>query len=489
MKKILNITLAVICLTMIFNFSALSASANSAQSFFSGVDSTGAIMPDGESPIIVENEVLTFDIPEFPSPGSFTEEQYADYSAHVTAQYTFYNPSEYTVTSRLLFPFGIAPSYFRLDYDDTQKYDITVNGEAIKKRLRHTLYDDYRQFELEQDLSLMHDGFVDHDFYKQDLTVTEYTYHVSGIDFGDNYSVKIAFNIPDESADRRVYLPNQSGFISHDNGDVTLLSYPQRNNSALVLYVFGEPFSDMPELKTYKSGDLTEKNELPHNIGLVNKKTLTFKEFAMSYREEGSSVSESDWYNAVVADLTSDKNSSEYPVAYADRLRYGLERYLLRWYEYEITLAPGERMVNSVTAPMYPAIDLAYEPEIFEYTYLLSPAKTWTSFGAIEIIINTPYHLTESGLGDLVKSENGYKLELDGLPDGELTFTLSTSETPQKTSSGLGSFDMLGMVFYGAGALAPYLIALFVIFILIIATIITVTVAIKIKKKNKMNEK
>lgn len=70
----------------------------------------------------------------------------------------------------------------------------------------------------------------------------------------------------------------------------------------------------------------------------------------------------------------------------------------MRWYKYDITLKPSERIINAVTAPIYPSIDLDWTPAIFEYTYLLSPAKTWKCFGELKLVINTPYFITESGI-------------------------------------------------------------------------------------------
>ena len=113
------------------------------------------------------------------------------------------------------------------------------------------------------------------------------------------------------------------------------------------------------------------------------------------------------------------------------------------WYEYEITLEPGERIVNAVTAPMYPAINLNYEPAIFRYTYLLSPAKTWKSFGELEIVVNTPYFITESNIEGFTKNENGYSLALDGLPDGELEFILCSAEQPSKQNNGYFSTEWI----------------------------------------------
>ena len=102
----------------------------------------------------------------------------------------------------------------------------------------------------------------------------------------------------------------------------------------------------------------------------------------------------------------------------------------MRWYEYEITLDPGERIVNAVTAPIYPAIDENWEPALHEYTYLLSPAKKWAEFGTLDIVINTPYHITDSALGEFTETQNGYQQSFTGLPDGELSFTLCSADNP-----------------------------------------------------------
>ncbi|MBQ3031820.1 MAG: hypothetical protein IJD29_04940, partial [Anaerotignum sp.] len=54
------------------------------------------------------------------------------------------------------------------------------------------------------------------------------------------------------------------------------------------------------------------------------------------------------------------------------------------------------------------------------------------AFGKLDIVVNTPYYLTESG-GDFSfeKTETWYQASLDGLPEGELEFTLSESAKPK----------------------------------------------------------
>ena len=132
---------------------------------------------------------------------------------------------------------------------------------------------------------------------------------------------------------------------------------------------------------------------------------------------------------------------------------YDYHRYFMTWYYYDITIDAGERIINSVTAPMIPGTNISYTPPKYDYTYLISPAATWKDFGDLDIIINTPYYMTYSSIDGFEKTESGYKLHLDGLPiekgkykltlNGlekeedkvkDLVFKLSTSENPKSKS-------------------------------------------------------
>ena len=152
---------------------------------------------------------------------------------------------------------------------------------------------------------------------------------------------------------------------------------------------------------------------------------------------------------------------------------------LMRWYEYEITIAPKESIVNTVTAPIYPAIDMNYDPNIFSYTYLLSPASTWASFGELEVIINTPFFITENSLDGFTKTEAGYTLKRNGLPSGELEFTLCTSENPTKPIKPITDYIPIEII-----------ISFFVIggVILLVSGGIVALVIVRKKKKAKKTE-
>jgi len=420
-----------------------SVSANSAQSYWEGVDRTGAITTSGESPIVVEHELLTFDVQEFPKNYYQDEAEFLAYTGKVTAQYTFYNPSELTVSAKLLFPFGREPWYGADAGTDTGKYDILIDGQPVEKKIRHTLSDN-GQFTLEQDLSLITDGFAQDPFFSPEMTVTGYKFSVSGVDTQTYKAATVAFDVPEGLGSRRYYLPECRGSQRQDDGDMRVIIHA---NESFYIYVIGEPLALMPEFKFYQNGAARDSERISGTATFVDSQTMTLQEFLSQDWSEETGVSETDWYNAKLAGLKNGHHSKNYPVLF--RNSYGdFTQDLMRWYEYEIILAPNQRIVNSVTAPIYPSIDLDYDPDIYGYTYLLSPAKTWKSFGQLDIVVNTPYYITESSLEGFQKTDTGYKLSLDGLPDSELTFTLSEAEDPEPPKTNIFYGFLYGIAFF-----------------------------------------
>lgn len=462
-KTLLAAALCVACLGGALGAAPSAAYANSAQSQFYGVDATGAMMADTESPVIVEKERLIFDLNELPSNYYETAEEFLGYGGRVTAEYTFYNPSEYTVTSKLLFPFGNAPDYYVYDSegspDDSLKYGITVNGEAAETNVRYT-YSNGGQFDADKDLALVSDGYVEDEIFSPDMPVTEYKFSVSGL-YGKNYTAPYAaFGVQKGGNTTFIFNANGIDII----GDSLFAGTWVKDGETLTVYAAGEP--KVPQWKIYDDGGM--KKEIDAQITLKTTRTLTFKELAMEGRDESGPVSETDWYNARVACLNQNYMHSEFRLTGFTTYFRSMYESLMRWYEYEITFAPGERVVNSVTAPMYPLINHDWEPSVYEYTYLLSPAKTWKEFGELKIEINTPYYITESGIGGFEKTETGYSLALGGLPDGELTFTLCTAEKPEWSRQYKNSI-LLTVIIYSALILVPLLLIVAVIVALVVA--------------------
>ena len=61
------------------------------------------------------------------------------------------------------------------------------------------------------------------------------------------------------------------------------------------------------------------------------------------------------------------------------------------------------------------------------FTYLLQPARSWASFGTLDLTVHTggdfPY-VVESSVPLEREAEGVYAAHLDGLPEGDLAFTL-----------------------------------------------------------------
>lgn len=464
--------------------------ANSAQKNWYGVDAMGVVVTDEECPIEVTNEILTFDIFEFPQNYYYDPDDFSAYSGKVTADYTFYNPSDLSITATLAFPFGNFPDYGYFDYDNqennniaTTKYDIKLNGEEIAKSMRYT-WNFYQQFNINEELPKISDEYFENDLFKPNTTVTKYSYTV--LDMSYNGVVKGSFNVAfdwDINNDKSIiYYPSQSGMHTLDNGNIRVSDWA-RNGDTIEIYVIGEPLTEDLPWKCYKDGSVKDQDQINGAVILKYTNTTTLEDLFTSGWDEQTGVLKVDWYNALFTYFnkiiknnivcTYDENTFS-----RNKVLYNL----MRWYQYDITLGPKESAVNSVTAPLYPSINAWYEPTIYEYTYLLSPASTWRSFNDLEIIINTPYYITECSLDGYTKTETGYKMSFTSLPQEELIFTLCTDENPKKAKNPYYFLNLLIWIGLILASIVSIIIGGFVIGLIVLVIIIVVR---KIHKRRK----
>ena len=461
-RKVITGIFTVLMLSTVF---IQSTHANSAQRHWSGTDSTGALVKDKNCPLEVDKELLTFDVQEFPKNYYNSSEEFLAYTGKVTAEYTFRNPADYAVTATLVFPFGNLPHYGEYIYDsptdkytaasDTEKYGVKVNGKPIEATVRHTLKDRGTPFSLNEDMPKLTNGYIADSFFRPDLPVWVQQYSVEGIN-PENQAATAAFVLREEPTKTRVLWEEKSGIATLNDG--LRISGWAKTGDTLTVYIFGEPPKDGIAWSLYENGAC--KKKIDGNITLKYSEQITFRDFAFREYDNSSGISESDWYNAQVAFLNAGSEEWRQGGIYTEKSAFSL----MRWYEYTLTLEPGQILTNTVTAPLYPAIDAGYTPSIYIYTYLLSPAKTWAQFGELKIVVNTPYYMTENDQGSFSGTDRGYELTLPGLPEKELTFTLSESEHPRppKLSIPFKPVFLLagfaGFVLIGGGVIAVVLI-------------------------------
>lgn len=422
MKRRTKTIIATLTLCLMLPFMMIPSSANSALTEWSGRKENVVMTTDGDSPIVVEHETLTFDIQDLIDTYSYSSEKFdptKEYKSSVTAEYNFYNPSDMTVTAELAFPIGTLINGYINEYAK-ENYLIKVNGETIEHEVRHT-YSSYSEFDLEYDLPRLKDDYTTHRLVTQDTKVTKYKLRLELTDKNTSGTLRVYIDIdPKDYENTKIYCPDFSA-TKLDNGMIRLSNI--RVDDYEDIYFIGEVPENLPKLTVYE--DIFDSDE----IRVLSSKTsaqateeMTFRDLALKYYNEENGISEMDWYNAAMLGVS---DSSPVIFPYNIELR---TRDFLCWYTYELEFAPGERIVNSVTAPMIPGQNINYNPRYFKYTYLISPAVTWADFGSMDIYINTPYYMVESNIDGFEKTENGYEIHLDGLPMTKKRLDISWDE-------------------------------------------------------------
>lgn len=496
MTKKINIAIAfMVAALLMSSFTPhLTAHANSAQTHWRGRDSFGAYVTDENCPVVVEGEKLTLNIPSFPSNNYISLEDFESYDANVTAEYTFHNPADYDVEMTLAFPFGKQPDYLydRYDfntgkylyYDDTSLYSLTADGEEIERNIRYTL--NSWKFDPQIDLARLSSEKRTYDFITPETPVVSYTYEFNPENL--THSTCAAANFYGLADCNKTCILLEQFSMGEYGSKKEICGTWLSQNRYLTMYVIGEPLQKMPEWKMYENGGL--KKQVAGEVKLSTKlqpTIITYNEFALTHFDAEKDISEVDWYNAVLDNLAESRDEGRLVVkdTYS---ALKVENNLMRWYEYNLSIPAGGRVVNSVTAPLYPAIDASWTPAIYSYTYLLSPASTWADFGSFEVIIKTPYFLVESSLnfkdiyGDAISNgaevDNRYEYTQQGLPQGELTFTLSTEKSPQRRKQPIGTSIAYFMLFFGI----PILFALLAVGI-VVATVFLIIYLVRKKRK------
>lgn len=395
--------------------------ANSAMRYEYGVTATGAIEVNEESVLEVEREKLIFDIVDFPN--------YPDvggYKSTVTAEYKFVNTSDATVHTQMAFPIGADPHLY-----NAASPEVSIDGGDIDVQARYTYnrsgYNGYVDFSKE--VKKICDGWYSDGFYTPEMTVTKYTVTVATQKF-DDIRVRGVVTCGDNAR----YSANSVG------GAEIYLNFGSYYTTK-DFYVIGDTddFSCEWHVEEYVEHVFTSGEWVACDRAMTVNETdkCTLKEFALQDRRMGSTVSEQDWYNAVVYEFGDKKAVAQSPAYYT----YNEEEFLA-WYIYDVEVAAGGSVVNSITSPLYPRVRDWYEPTVYNYRYFLSPAASWKNFGELEVVVNTNYYLLDPPVA-FEKVEGGYRAVYDGLPNGELELSVSTSANPEYHDTGM----IIGLVF------------------------------------------
>lgn len=433
MNRIRELLIFALCILLAL---APAVSANSGPMSWEGAVGVGSLVVDESSPIVVEKEVLSFDIQQFPVEYYGTASALEGYyGATVTAEYTFRNPTAADVTATLLFPYGRMPDYVNVYAEEHPRAmefmeslcGVWAGDQALEVTRRASLHDPGEKFNI-TDAEQLHGTYMDHEFYNPDQIVTKYLYEVSGVDYETYYAADWGAELRSDPARRKILIRDADGWGTKVDYVLIHGGLDHRNQTdKFAVYVIGEPFEQQPDWVVYENGAC--ETIIDGTVELIHTETMTLLELATEARQERFGISVTDWYNAFVQDLIR-REFSQGCIEPGVITRVDLGS--MYWYQYELTVPAGETVVNTVTAPLYPDIHKGWDPAIYTYQYLLSPARGWADFGPLDIEIKTPYYMTQCNLEGFEKTGEGYFLHLDGLPEKELEFVLSEKANPRK---------------------------------------------------------
>ncbi len=463
--------LCILTVTVLTSVCLFPASANSAVRYWEGSTAYGVVTGEGQCPVAVLHETLTFDIPHFPFS------TYDAYAPKVIADYTLHNPSDADITLQLAFPFGQEPNYPNgfTDSFDKDAHRVSLNGQPVKMQLRNTYL--WGQFDLLNDLPKLRDGYAKHDFYSFELPVTHYVYELRKNNVNQTAQAYAELLIKNDLGEKtKIFVPDSASPRDGDGVHIRVDVHRNTMQQILDVYVLGESLETLPE---WKLGFHNDAKPFNAEFSLLSTTEMTYYDFAMLEYEENESVSERDWYNAVTDAFIQGERDFGVTSTYHSTL--DMTGWLMQWYEYEITVPAGQTVQHTVTAPIFPSIDEGYEPTVYEYNYLLSPATTWASFGTLDVIINTPYYLVND-IYAYESFEGGYKKHFESLPSGELSFLLSTDEDPKSAGPNFAGM-LLGFLAIIFGSFFIGVVAILIMIFIIVLILFVIIRAIVRRKR------
>lgn len=394
--------------------------ANSAIRYYEGRDSAGVLITTENSPITVEREDLTFDI-QF-------DEHYLNglQIGSVSAKYTFKNPSELTAKVNVLFPIEYLD---RILYDPSSidKFGVKVDDQTVERKLRFSYMLQDTSFSVASEFVKLQDEMIEDDFYTRDKVVHKYVYTCTA---SDGYCRMYLGGLDSRSVVCGLWY---SSYRQNLDG-TQFVTFLMGNSNEYTFYAIGDEIDFAERVEFFSDYDC--KNKVSGSLRKIEESTTTFEEFALKYYEESYGVSKVDWYNAAYWSLKSGSSR----VAVVNHLN--VKRDLLCWFEYDMTFAPNQTIVNEVVAPMYPDIDEEHSPSVYVFNYLVSPVSTWNSFKDLNVKINTNYYLIDAN-EDFEAVDGGYRWHSDTLPDDELSFSLCASQNPGRRRRSSGAWETL----------------------------------------------
>lgn len=199
-------------------------------------------------------------------------------------------------------------------------------------------------------------------------------------------------------------------------------------------YVIGEDLTNLKIRKWSSSNGLWED----YSLEISEKTTPKLSDFIYSLEDN---MTEGE-LNLICAKLLEYKYSVHLAKSESELINAIYNTQCLIVLGYEVTIK-GNNAPNmlSVSYNMGGRFSNYYKPTLYSYNYISSPAKNWVNFGTFVIKIITPSdnpYVVNANLNYNKVADNSYQYAGDGIPKGNIEFSLCASEKPDYNKSGWG---------------------------------------------------
>ena len=429
--------IAALLLILMLPVTVLPASATTpSMSHYEGELAVGAINLDSESPVVLENMSLTYDIENLPED-YLDDTKFTAEGSRLTVKYTLRNPTDSEAVAKIALPFtNPIQKYIEIP---PEAYEFKLNGEVAETVTRHTIG---RYFHEEMHNYLI-DGYAENGFFNLDTPVTKYTFKISGVDTETYYLAQFGIDLPGDDFKTAYYFDGDvnawnNGIGYRVCGDVRVL-----DDGMIDVYAFGVPDISRLNWKFYENPSVRDNQTIDGSAELISQSSMTFSEFVFADYDPDQPISETDWYNAFVTQCDLSTNYGR-PVIYLENIKEeGYGEIFTRWELLDIPLGAGESCEVEVGLPLFPSIGIITEPYTYDYYFSRFNNMTWAEGGKIDITVNTDLYMLSCGkdLGEPQKTDSGYRLSADSVGHyGEIFFTLCEVESPEYVDNGWGDF-------------------------------------------------
>ena len=373
--------------------------------FSEGVPLEGLVIGGDSENVILQNLQVTLNL-----TGSALA---IDSGNTAVLDYTFHNPTEEPITLTLTLPAGQDPAYAgNIEYQTGKEwfgthrhlYTASANGQPLDLSLRLT----------GNDIPPLAAGQWSIGLFSNKTPVTLFTYEVQDLDGrADAIALVRASGLGKSVA--TLENGQYHVVIDHDTRQDILVSLGQR----ITLCVFGDSTGFNPSFALYT--DYTQQETLSGTTELVSTQQMTLQEYAAGHFGTASGISASDYALLLATQL---HHCTTYNSSFVDT-SFPQAR---RWFQYELTLEPGETVVNTVTLPLYPdALITNMSNEAFICRIDLLSLRLPQPQDGLALTLNTPYELTESA-APYTETEQGYLLDLTDYYKTSLELRLGDSQ-------------------------------------------------------------